>query len=76
MFNENSSATGSETCWARIGNVKSTAALGLPKNIYVTLSMRIILEIMDDPKVSMSRILGWRVGFRSEMDLGQNGVLG
>ena len=34
VFKENSSATGSDTCCARIGNVKSTAALGLPKNMF------------------------------------------
>ena len=31
VFNENSSATGSDTCWARIGRVKSTGARGLPE---------------------------------------------
>ena len=37
VFNENSSATGSDTCWARIGNVKSTAALGLPKRTLASM---------------------------------------
>ena len=69
VFNENSSATGSETCWARIGNVKSTAALGLPKKhlywVRVRIQFRVqirfwagiktILENIDDPKVSMAR---------------------
>ena len=53
VFNENSSATGSETC-ARIGNVKSTAALGLPKNqLYHAFDKvnRSNLEMINDPKI-------------------------
>ena len=61
VFNENSSATGSETCWARIGNVKSTAALGLPKkhfyHAFDTDHSRNHrwLERFDGPKQSMIR---------------------
>ena len=61
VFNENSSATGSETCWARIGNVKSTAALGLPKkHLYNAFDEDYSRyhgwpESFDAPKQSMNR---------------------
>ena len=66
VFRENSSATGSDTCWARIGNVKSTAALGLPKNTFKSIHRKNeFFEIWktDCPKKSISRKTRSLVGY-------------
>ena len=46
VLSENSSATGSETCCARIGRVKSTGARGLPKS-FVSIRFQMIPSISE-----------------------------
>ena len=55
VLSENSSATGSDTCWARIGSVKSTGARGLPEQSFNWFPLQIL------PSLWLLLTL-WRIG--------------